>query len=224
MTPAALARLIRSRRLLIFDVDGTLADTAPAHARAFKEVLNPFGFTFDYADIAGMTTEAALVRVFGASRASLDAGTLRDLADRKRIIARQILENDLEPFPGLIAFMDETAGTQAAICSSGSRSTVMLSLRKMGIDQRFDPIICGEDVVRGKPDPEPFLSVLSLTEILAGDALVFEDSTSGLQAARRAGIDAIRIDPALIDAEEDGDATVSCAWPTLVSALRGAFE
>ncbi|MGV9007101.1 MAG: HAD family hydrolase [Brevundimonas sp.] len=220
MTLTGLAQSLRSRRLLIFDLDGTLADTGTAHARAFAEILDPLGLAFRYADIAGMTTEAALARIVAANRTQLDAVVMDDLARRKRLIAREILSRDLSPFPGLVAFLDAVSWARLAVCSSGSRGTVNQSLRTMALADRFDPVVCGEDVTRGKPEPEPFLRVLDLAGVTAADALIFEDSPSGLASARAAGIDAIRIDPDAQGVALDADALAVCAWPALVRSLK----
>ena len=61
-------------------------------------------------------------------------------------------------------------------------------MEKIGFTGWFEPMLCAEDVVNAKPHPEGFLKILTMTDIRAESALVFEDSDAGIEAAERAGI------------------------------------
>jgi len=76
-----------------------------------------------------------------------------------------------------------------AIVSGSTRSEITAMLENVGIrEDRFDLIVSDDDCRRGKPDPEGFLRALRHLDVGAGGSLVFEDSTPGIEAARRAGI------------------------------------
>lgn len=186
--------LITAKRLLIFDFDGTLADTSPLHAEAFKDVLCPLGVQADYALLAGLRTQDALLlalRTAGIDEKGLDLGTL---VRAKQIRARELISQRLEPIPAVDKFLSwARRRCRLAICSSGSRGSIGLALEKLGYANWFDPIICADDVVQAKPDPEGYLKVLQLTGVNATEALVFEDSSTGVEAALRAGIETVDV-------------------------------
>ena len=181
--------LLADRELMIFDLDGTLADTSAFHASAFADVLAPFGVAAEYETISGWKTRDALVERLASSGIVLAEGELDALARAKQQRVRKLIQDGLQPLPGVERFL-RWASTRArlAIYSSGSRGTVEISLARLGYLGRFDPLLCAEDVVRAKPDPEGFLKVLGLTGVPSNHAVVFEDSDSGIGAARRAGL------------------------------------
>jgi len=194
--PALLVQLLAQAKLLIFDVDGTLADTSALHARAFDEVLAPLGVTVRYPDIAGRTTADAIRHCLRDDRLKLEAGAVAELVGRKQERARSLIETELVALPGVDPFLRWARPKyRLSICSAGSRTTVELCLRKLGYDGWFDPIVCSDDIRHGKPNPEGFLWVLHLTGIRAARAIVFEDSDSGLAAACAAGIAAVCVYP-----------------------------
>lgn len=209
MSLSPLARLLSRKRLLIFDLDGTLVDSSPLHARAFSETFAPHGVEVDYAAIAGMTTADAVDRL----SAGLDIAPnerARLVAD-KRERALRLIESELDAIEGAVEFVRAAQGRFAlALCTSASKAGADASLARVGLAGDFDPVITAEDVIRGKPDPEPFVRALKAHGAAPGDALVFEDAESGLAAAAAAGIEAVRIDPA----------DEAAAWPPLVAALE----
>lgn len=204
---------LAGRRLLIFDLDGTVADTAPIHEAAFNAMLKPYGVTVDYPAIAGLRTDEALDAVLASHGIDATAEERRRLVEAKRAAARQALRQ-VAPLPGALAFIAWARPRfRLAMASSGSGPSVRDVLGHLGLVDNFDPLVTGDDVTRPKPRPEPFLRCLELTGIPAAEALVFEDADPGLAAARAAGIAAIRIgDPALQPGAQ--------GWPDLLEAAR----
>jgi HAD superfamily hydrolase (TIGR01509 family) len=175
---------------LIFDFDGTVADTSPLHARAFNEVLAPYGITIDYPAIAGLSTRDALRSVLANSAQVFSDSVVDSLVSAKQRTVRAMIAEELEPLPDVGAFLRRTRKQFVlAMASSGSRGTVGLGLEKLGYGGLFIPLLCADDVQFSKPDPEIFLKVLEYTRIPAAAAMVFEDSDAGLTAANLAGID-----------------------------------
>ena len=74
------------------------------------------------------------------------------------------------------------------IASSGSRKTIEIALRRLGLYDFFKIILCGEDVFESKPSPEIFLKIISLGNFTKNECLIFEDSKNGLKASRAAKI------------------------------------
>ena len=211
MSLSPLAELLSRKRLLIFDLDGTLVDSSPLHARAFQETFARHGVSVDYNSIAGMTTAAAVDKL--TAGLALDEGERSRLVGEKRDRALRMLETELSPIEGAVDFVRAARSRFAlALCTSASRRGAETSLARVGLEGCFDPVITAEDVTRGKPDPEPFLKALSVRSAEPSEALVFEDADSGLAAAAAAGIDALRIVQAP-DAE-------GVRWAPLVAALE----
>ena len=204
-------RLFDRRKLLIFDLDGTLVDSSPLHARAFAEVFAPLGIEVDYERIAGMTTAGAIERLLEEHAVSLPDAEHERLRLAKQERALALIAAELEPLPGAVAFV-EAARTRfaCALCTSASPASVEAALARTGMAGWFDPVVTAADVRRGKPEPEAFLLALARARRSAAEALVFEDSESGLRAAAAAGIDAV-----LVGREGQG-------WPELMASLESA--
>jgi HAD superfamily hydrolase (TIGR01509 family) len=210
-----LAALLSRKRLLIFDLDGTLIDSSPLHARAFQETFAPYGVEIDYPAIAGLTTAAAIDRLAEAKGLSLSPERRNALAKAKRERALQLVHGEVAAFEGAVEFVQAAAGRfRLALATSASRAGAEAALSRVGLERSFEPIVAAEDVQSGKPDPEPFLKALNAHGMPTEAALVFEDSQSGIDAAAAAGIDFIRI------AAEDPAA----AWARLLVALRELTE
>lgn len=187
--PPGICSLFAGKNALIFDFDGTIADTTPLHARAFKETLAPYGVAVDYASIAGLKTRDAIVsclRAEGRYEADFD---LPELVGEKQRRARGLIAEELMPIPAVEAFLVRARSRyRMALVTSGSRATVTFALRKLGYENWFDPIVCAEDVARAKPAPDGFLKALAALQARPDQALVFEDAESGFEAARAAGL------------------------------------
>lgn len=192
-----LTSLLAGKQLLIFDFDGTIADTSPLHAEAFKQVLSPLGISVDYATIAGLKTLDAIRKCVADAGSTCSAEQEQELVSTKQRAVRQMISMELSALPGVDEFLSWARRRyKLSIASSGSRATVALALQKLGYTSWFEPLICAEDVRNAKPDPEPFLTVLKMTGVKADSALVFEDSSAGFSAAQSAGL-------ALVDARRN---------------------
>lgn len=194
MTVSPFAARLAGKTLLIFDLDGTLADSTSIHDRAFREAFASLGIVPDYATIAGMPTDAAVDKVLANAGVAASADRRRALVDDKRSRSLKLLETELVEIDGSVDFVRRAHGRyRLALCSSGSRPAVERSIALLGLAGMFDPVVTASDITRGKPDPESFLTVLARTGVVPADALVFEDADSGLEAAEHAGIAALRI-------------------------------
>ena len=186
--------MFAGRRLLIFDFDGTIADTTPLHAAAFEQVLRPLGVAVDYHAIAGLRTSDAITQLLASAGVVRDAAALQALVAAKQSAVRTMIATSLQPLPGADRFLRRAREHRVmALVTSGSRGTVGLALEALGYTGWFLPVVCSEDVTRAKPDPEGFLRALALTGVPAGEAVVFEDSSAGMAAAMAASIDVIDV-------------------------------
>ena len=188
-----LALLLQGRRLLIFDFDGTIADSSPLHEQAFRAVLEPLGLSVDYALLAGRATLDAVRHCFALNqRDTGDQAQLADLARRKQELGRELIATRLTAFPAATALLDWVRPQhRLALVTSGSRATIDLALARLDLAGWFDPLLTADDLDRAKPDPQGFLEAVRMAGVAPDQALVFEDSEAGFEAARRAGIDAV---------------------------------
>jgi HAD superfamily hydrolase (TIGR01509 family) len=185
---------LAGKSVLIFDFDGTIAETTPLHARAFEETLAPFGVAIDYPSIAGLKTQDAISRCLATEGRREEDFDLPTLVAEKQRRARELIAEQLAPIPGVETFLVRARSRyRMALVTSGSRGTVALALRKLGYEKWFDPIICAEDVARAKPAPDGFLKALAALRARPEQALVFEDAESGFEAARAAGLGVVDV-------------------------------
>lgn len=192
MIPAPeLATALAGKTLLIFDFDGTIADSSPLHEQAFRTVLEPLGVAVDYPRIAGRSTADAIRACFEQAGWPVPvAAELGVLAARKQALGRELIRDRLQPLPAADALLRWARGRfRLALVTSGSRATIELSIERLGYSGWFDPLITADDVATAKPEPEGFLLALRESGVEPAQALIFEDSETGFAAARRSGVD-----------------------------------
>ena len=199
----------------LFDFDGVLVDSEPVHLAAFNDVLVDHGITIsdeEYAaryislDDAGVM-RAALVH---AGRAPTDA-EVRALVDAKapRFMAR--FESAFRIFPGAADLVQRRAARgPVGVVSGALEHEIRYALGKMQLTGAVGFVVSAEHTAAGKPDPAPFLLAVETLRARghAGGAVVLEDSTGGVTAAKRAGLRCVAVThstsrQALVDAGAD---------------------
>ncbi len=178
-----------SIRALLFDMDGTLTATDPLHADVFARVLAPHGFTVDHAfyaeRIAGRTNRLIFQSLFpGLTDAEADAmSAAKEAAFRAGHPA-------LDPLPGLLDFIAAARafGLRLALVTNAPRANADHVLAALGITEHFTEIVTVDAVARGKPHPDPYQEALHRLGLAPHQAIAFEDSPTGLQAALAAGL------------------------------------
>ena len=112
-----------------------------------------------------------------------------------RQIGLSSLEKEVPVKPGLYEMLDflEQHHIKMAVATTTRRDLTEQRLKKIGVYDRFDYVLCGDEVTKRKPDPEIYLSVLKKMNTKAENTIVLEDSSVGVEAAYRAGIDCIQV-------------------------------
>lgn len=189
-----LSHQISAKKLLIFDFDGTLANTSPLHEAAFRETLLNYNIDFSYDELAGLSTNKAFEYLLKKHDVSFTKDDLIILVKQKQQYVRKLINLELCPIDGLSKFL-ELASKKFRLCivSSGSSLSINAALNKLGYTSYFDPIISIEDVKLSKPSSEGFKLALKTTSFAAEQAVIFEDSSAGFQAAKNAEIDYIDV-------------------------------
>ena len=187
--------LLAQKQHFILDFDGTLADTTAAHAEAYRRVFSEFDIQFDYRDVAGLATDAAVKRLLDAASIVLRPADVERLVVQKQAIARELLPTAVGWLDGVVDFFSwaEQSGKILSLVTSASRGTLDVALRSLQEAPVFHICLTRDDVVNGKPDPEGFLTAMQNARVTPERCIVFEDSEAGLAAARAAGLDHVRI-------------------------------
>ena len=186
-------------RAIIFDCDGVIADTEPLHFGAFQRVLDEEGILLTreqyYRDYLALDDKNCFSQVHKDRGRPLGPEQLSDLIARKAGYIEPMMRSHLLIFPGVVQFMRQAFERYPMAVASGAlRHEVDLVLEHAGVRDLFRVVVAAEDVVNGKPHPEPFLKACSLLSstrdevIAAHECLVIEDSIPGVRAAHNAGM------------------------------------
>lgn len=178
---------------LIFDCDGTLADTMPLHYRAWSLAADKFGFHFSedrFYSLGGvpvhtivemLVTEAGIATMVHEVVAYKEAAYLRCL---DRVV----------PVEPVLAIAREHRGRlPMAVASGSTREMVERTLQQLGILDWFECLVAAEDTERHKPEPDVFLEAARRLQVVPDRCCVYEDTDTGLTAARQAGMACVDI-------------------------------
>mgnify|MGYP002713065979 CR=1 FL=1 len=176
---------------IIFDMDGTLVDNMSVHLDIWVDFLAQRGVTITPQEFHRRTSgqrNPEIMRQFIDPQ--LSDTEIAELQEEKESLYRQQHADDMEPMPGSIPFFEaaQARGLKLAVATSAYRPNVDFTLDGLQIRPYFQAVVSAEDVVNGKPDPEPFLLAAKLLNVTPEHCLVFEDAESGVEAARRAGM------------------------------------
>lgn len=178
-------------KALILDFDGLILDTETPSFEAWAELYREQGMTLvweDYIHCVG-THGGAFDAVADLERLTGRPQDRRALIERHRRMADSHI-GALSPCKGVVELVREARarGIACAVASSSSRWWVETHLMRLGLRDLFDVLVNREDVERVKPAPDLFLKALALLGASPNEAVVFEDSLNGIQAAHTAGL------------------------------------
>ena len=189
----------RETRAAIFDIDGTLVDSYDAHFEAWRDTLAGEGIQYDLEAFSrdfGRRNPEIINELWALEGREAPSSDLIDrIAERKETHFRELLAAAFPEMPGASNLMRSLhrAGWRVAVGSSAPRENVALSIELLGTGPVIDVAVSGEDVRRGKPEPDVFLRAAELLELEPGRCIVIEDAQPGVEAAHRAGMAAVAI-------------------------------
>ncbi|MFM9009486.1 MAG: HAD family hydrolase [Planctomycetota bacterium] len=173
---------------ILFDCDGTLADTMPAHYRAWLEITRAHGLAFDedrFYSLGGRPTRDIIATLAG------EAGVAVDVDQAARAKEHAFLDQlaRIEAIGPVVDVVRRLRGrVPLAVVTGGYQEVCRRVLAHIGLSDAFDTIVASEDTPRHKPDPDPFLEAARRLGARPERCVVWEDSDLGLEAARRGGM------------------------------------
>jgi len=182
-------------RAVIFDLDGVIADSEHLSTEADDIVLARYGIKMtanETRDAFGRRVEEILADVLRARNMNL---SVPDLIKEKDAELVKLMEGKLRPIRNsleLIGFL-QRKGLKTAIATSSHRFKMDLELRELGIEDLFKVKISGDDVTKGKPDPQIYLIAAERLGVRPEECAVIEDSAFGIRSAKSAGMYAIAL-------------------------------
>jgi beta-phosphoglucomutase family hydrolase len=175
-------------KALIFDLDGTLADTMPVHFIAYKNILTEYGIEFTptlfdtLAGIPAVGTIRKLNEIFGTNMDPEKVGYYKEQEYEKMMYK-------MKPITPVIDLVKKYHGKlPMSVGTGGYKRLAWKSLEILGLDSYFDILVSNEDVVHSKPHPETFLKCAEKMGVEPEFCQVFEDGALGMLAAKTAGM------------------------------------
>jgi HAD superfamily hydrolase (TIGR01509 family) len=208
-------------RAVLWDMDGVLVDSAGLHHRAWREALAEEGHTLSdayFAQTFGQRNDTILRGIFGEDLD--DAAIARIGAAKEKRYRDRVADDGIDPLPGVLGWLRalHEAGWRQAIASAAPRANIDAIVDELNIAGYLSAVVGAEDVARGKPDPQVYLTAAARIEALPTRCVVVEDAPAGIEGAKRAGMRNIGV----LTSHEALDAEVVVRWLSELQA--DAFE
>ena len=191
----ALSKLAdKGYEAFLYDCDGTLADNMQAHKDSYVEIAKREGVKMDPAiidEFAGLPIPLVVVEINKRYKSNLDP--VRFEEEKSALFYNNI--SSTRPICFVVEHLKANVGKKKiAVVSGSSGKAVSKTLEVIGINSMVEVIVCAGDTRLGKPNPDPFLMAAEKLGVSPEKCLVFEDGDAGVNAAKAAGMDWVRID------------------------------
>jgi beta-phosphoglucomutase len=188
-------------RAVILDMDGVVLDSMPTHLRTWQQTLAPLGIELiadNLYPLEGIPTELTAQRLteqlLGRACSGAEA---QCLADAKRALFRQIFQPALVDGMGPLLHDLHGRGFRLGLVTGSARSVVDEGLAPTGAADLFDAIVTGDQVLHGKPDPEPYRRAAARLGLPPSECLAVENAPLGIQSAQGAGMGCVALETTL---------------------------
>ncbi len=212
-------------KLAIFDMDGLMIDTERLFIEAYEKAAAEMGLKVNkqcFLNTIGCNYKDTIIimkKELG-EEFPLDAF----FAAGDRVLEEMIAKDGIPKKEGLAELLDylDSKGIKKVVATSTSRDRAIERLKAAAILDRFDDITCGDEIERGKPEPDIFLKACEKMGISPRESIVLEDSMKGLEAASRANIRCILV-PDLIEPTKDQEALAFKRVKSLLEVIKIKF-
>ena len=183
-------------RALVFDMDGTMIDSMPAHARSWEVFTRRHGIRMSVEEVLQKTTGRTgveCIRILMGEDVPEDRAL--ELIGEKEAIYRDFFGKEFREVAGFRDFARKVTarGLKLAVATAGDRHNIAFALEHLKLARRPDAIVGGDEGIAGKPEPDLFLEAARRVQAAPAECIVFEDAPFGIEAARRAGMRAVAI-------------------------------
>ncbi len=187
-----------TKKAFIFDLDGVIVDTAKYHFLAWEKLANQLGINFTHEhneELKGVSRVRSLdlILALGNITASQEDKNKWLIQKNEDYLSYLVDMDEREILPGVVKVLEYLKNNNQAIALGSASKNARPILQKTNIMHFFDAIVDGNDVSNAKPDPEVFLQAARKLGIINENAIVFEDSVAGIQAANSAKMTSVGI-------------------------------
>lgn len=183
-----MIKIPQQAKALIFDLDGTIANTMPNHFRSWRKAVVPYGIDFNatlFMQLTGMPRTATIEKLndmFGTKMNPDIVGKVKEDHFKTLVNLTEeitVVTDVIRKYHTLLPMSIGTGSTK-----NGAKKT----LEVIGFENYFDIVITADDIINHKPHPETFLKCAELMRVKPQDCVVFEDGILGMNAAEEAGM------------------------------------
>lgn len=192
----------------IFDLDGVIVDTVPAHYVAWKAMADELNIPFSEEDnehLKGLSRTESMLKILELGNVTKSENEIADYTTRKNNIYVEIISKmtHQDILPGVLDFIQQLKDNGIATAIGSSSKNTPTILKAVGLDTTFDAIVDGNQVTHSKPDPEVFLKGAAKLGVKPEECVVLEDAISGVEAAKRGGMKCVGVgDPSVLGAAD----------------------
>jgi len=185
----------QSKKAILWDMDGVIADTYSYHFAAWQETFAKRGIKFtklDSTKLFGTRNDFIIGSIMGRDVSKRDAETI---AQEKEEIFRRKATGNIKSFPGAIKLLNalKKGNFRLGLASSAPKENIDLVLNELNLKDIFNYVVFGQEVSESKPSPQIYLLAAEKLEVAPNDCMVIEDSPSGVKAAKTAGMKCLAI-------------------------------
>ncbi|MEJ5990512.1 HAD family phosphatase [Ramlibacter sp. PS3R-8] len=183
-------------RALILDMDGTMVDSMPAHARSWEVFTRHHHIAMGIDEVLKKTTGRTgveCIRILMGEDIPDERAV--ELINEKEAVYRDFFGRDFREVAGFRKFagLAQARGLKLAVATAGDKHNIAFVLQRLLLARAPDAIVGGDEGIAGKPQPDLFLEAARRVGIAPAQCIVFEDAPFGIEAARRAGMRAVAI-------------------------------
>ena len=189
--------LMNNIKAVLFDMDGVIFDTEKAYLDTWIKVFSKYGYEMKreiYISVMGTgrkNVKKVFLNIFGENL------PIEDMYKEKDEILAKIIDEGKVPVKNgaeeILSYLKES-GYKTALATSARRIRTYKQVNKAGLDKYFDVIVTGDDISKGKPDPEIFLKAANKLGVMPKECIVIEDSPAGIEAAFRGNMYGIHVE------------------------------